>query len=283
MEGKIQVWLDGQELGYGTPYDFEPQYIALRSEGGNAQFSSINWRATGVDGRLARLSGTVLIPGRPFLMEEKFSSSAKELVGGLMGGLMSKITGKKEDSNTDNWPKNWRDAESAFTRDTSTKRLTLTGLKDGDYGTWVSPNSLSPLDEATVAITARVKFLAALVPNASGGLYLEDSWRRGKSDDQQGNLLYVNMLEGKLRFEQFNAKTGTWTLLHGYLWPYKDKNKEVELRLVVRGGSAWVFVDRHLVMSQSLEGMNLGAISGGGMRVGGLGIIEANSFRIDEL
>ncbi len=280
--GKLQVWLNGQDLGFGSPYDFEPQDLAVRSEGGAAQFSSLSWRAAGQDGRLARLSGTVAIPGRPALFDEKFNSAAKEIVSGLFGSVLGRITGnKQEESSADDWPKNWSDEQSSFTRDTSGKRLRLEGKKAGEESRYASPASTYPLRNATVALTARVKLSVLPGPGAAGGIYLEDRWRSGKPDDTQGNIIYVNLFKGQLRLEQFNASSGKWTLLQGYLWPHKDK--EVELRLVTRGWDAWVFVDRHLVMSQRLEGLSLSGISGGGLRIEGSGVVEASSFRIDEL
>ena len=280
--GKLQVWLNGDELGYGSPYDFEPHSIGLRSESGAAQFTSLSWRAAGKDGRLQRLSGAVRVPGRGPLFEEAFKSGIKDIASGLLGGLMGRMKGNKpEDDSADDWPKNSRDEVSAFTRDTSGKRLRLEGFKAGEKSTTVGPDSFYPLRDATTAVTARVKLNPSLNPGAAGGLYLEDRWRSGKADDTQGNVIYVNLSKGKLRLEQLDAKSNTWTLLHGYVWPHKDK--EVELRLVARGDRAWVFVDQHLVMSQPLEGLSLDAIHGGGMRIEGSGFVEASSFRIDEL
>ena len=272
--GKVQIWLNGQDLGFGTPYDFEPQRVGVRSEGGPAQFSSLRWQASGSDGRLARLSGTVLIPGQPPLMEEKFNSAAQEMAGGLLG----RLTGKKKESNSaGKWPDNARSELSAFTRDTSAKRLRLEGLKDdSDASTNAEPSSTYPLHDAVVAVTARVKLRASPAPAAKAGLYLD-----GEYDDEDGNLIYVSLYKDQLRLEQFNVETKKWTLLHGYVLP--DKDKEVELRLVARGDRAWGFIDRHLVMSQPLEGLRLDTIIGGGLRVEGMGAIEASSFRIDEL
>jgi len=274
--GKVQVWLNGDDLGSGTPYDFEPQRVGVRSEGGEAQFRSLTWRAVGTDGRLARLSGSVPIPGRPPLMDEKFSSAASNLVGGLFG----RLTGEKQDAASgDSWPKN----SAAFTRDSTAKRLRLEGQNESKGTHAVAPKmAYYPMRDAIVAVTARVKLSATPAPAAAAGLYLVDRWRSGKPDDKQANALYAILKEGQLRLHQFNADSKTRTQLYSFDWP--DSDKEVELRLVARGDRAWVFVDRRLVMSEQLRGgLALEGISGGGLRVEGLGVVEASSFRVDEL
>jgi len=281
--GKLQAWLNGQDLGYGAPYDFEPDGVGLRSEGGPSQFNGLGWQQVGQDGRLARLSGNVLIPGRPPLMEETFASSALTRAGSLFGGLVGQITGKApKESSADAWPGNRRDADSDFKRDTTAKLLRLEGLKDDvDADAVIGPTVTYALRSATVAVTARVKLRATPAPHAAAGLFLEDRWRSGKPGDNDGNMLYLNLKKTSMRLDLYNAKKDQWSLLHGYAWPHKDK--EVELRLVARGSRAWVFVDRHLVMSKVMDDLTLDAIGGGGLRVDGKGLVEASSFRIDEL
>ncbi|MFG6414461.1 hypothetical protein ACG02S_11190 [Roseateles sp. DC23W] len=281
---RLTVSVDGQEVGRSEVYDLEPVRIGVRSSRGQALVQALTLEATGVDERLARLSGARALPGAVVLLQEGFqtkrsAAGAAKAVTGLFGKLLGKgDDGAQAGASDDAWGDNWADDGSRFERDTGRKRLVLEGLRD-ETAAWTVPASRFPLDYAGTAVTARVR-VQGRGEDHRAGVMLQGRPSATAKQAEGRALLTAMWGENTLWLHEYDAAKDKWQLLRSVPWP-ADGAAEITLRLVTSDDKAWVFVDGRLVAHHAnVEPLRVG---GGGLRAEGRTRLEASSFVISEI
>jgi hypothetical protein len=281
---RLTVTVDGQEVGRGAVFDMEPVRVGVRASRGQAVVQALTLEATGVDERLARLSGARALPGAVLLLREDFqtklsAAGAAKAVTGLFGKLLGKAdAGPQPTASDEAWGDNWANEHSRFERDTGRKRLVLEGLRD-ETAAWTVPGSRAPLDYAGTAVTARVRVQGAGDDHRAGVMLQARPAPNAKNADGQ-SLLSAMWGENKLWLHEYDAVKDEWQLLRSIPWPANGA-AEMTLRLVTRDDDAWVFVDGRLVTYHGNAAPL--RVSGAGLRAEGRTRLEASSFVISEI
>jgi hypothetical protein len=278
QDSRLRVWLDGQEMGRGAVHDLEPVRIGVRALRGQALVQALSLEATGVDERLARLSGDRAVPGAAVLLQETFESGgAAKALTGLFGKLAGQAKAAPQAAATaDDWDKNWSDANSIFERDLAAKRLVLQGLREESVA-WTSPKSYYPLDYAATAITARLRLQVQGEGDRAGVMLLA---REPAKPGGQLSKLAAQWGDNALWLHEYDAGKDDWALLRRVSWP-AARTVDMTLRLVTRDDQAWVFVDGRLaIYFNNVEPLQVGA---GALRAEGRTRLEASSFIVSEL
>lgn len=282
--GRLTVQVDGQEVGRSAVFDLEPVRIGVRSSRGQALVQALTLEATGVDERLARLSGARALPGAVVLLQEEFqaklsAAGAAKAVTGLFGRLLGKADAAPQPgAGSDAWGENWVNERSRFERDTGRKRLVLESLLE-ENAVWIVAGGRLPLDYAGTAVTARLRVQGTGVDHRAGVMLQAHPAPHPKQADDR-NLLTAQWGENKLWLHEYDAAKGAWQQLRSIPWP-ADGAAEMTLRLVTSDRNAWVFVDGRLVMHHgNVVPMRA---SGAGLRADGRTRVEASSFVFSEI
>jgi hypothetical protein len=286
-DGRLYVSVNDQLVGPTRSLDFAPSAIGLRNTGTAATYEGLQVQTQGMDSRLSRLLGLMRTPGARVLFADAPSTTTSSVKGlfSSASGLLKDLTGSSAaaGSEPDQPPapsKAWgTDAkDGSYRRDNSRGVVVLTGAGK-DSATWAGPDMLTALPGAPSFVQASIRLLTEPDEDDGTGVYAEGA--AVNSDGETRDMLLAQVNGGSLELKLRDGLTKKWRGLDDVELPARTTKSPIQLRLVLSGRQAVVFIDGRWITSVTLP-RSL-ALDRAGVQVEGKTAAEFAEFTAGEL
>jgi hypothetical protein len=286
-DGRLFVSVNDQLVGATRSLDFAPSAIGLRNSRTAATYEALQVQTQGMDSRLGRLLGLVKTPGARVLFADAPSgapsavtglfSSAASLFKGLTGsGAPEGREAAQPPSPSQAWGESAKDG--AYRRD-SGRGVVVLANSDEDTTRWAGPDMLTALPGAPVFVQATITLLSEPEEEDGPGVYAEGAVVNSDGETRDQVLAKVN--DGTLELKVRNGVSKEWDVLDDVELPERSAKAPMQLRLVLSGRQALVFLDGRWITSATLP--RALALERAGVRVEGKTTAEFSGFTAGEL